>query len=249
MRCENREAWLNRVAQGMRPMFSALDAPLPEKVRIAIGFASNGTRGKRIGECWDDRCSVDGHFEIFIRPDLAASPTVMPVKVAAILAHELVHAAVGIRAGHGPLFRRVAKGLGLQGKMTATTSGPEFESAIAPILRSAGALPHGRLKTGRLGTADDIENGEGRRRLDPRKQPSPPSSPKTPGVPYEDDYPLTTGPKRQTRRHIKCQCPNPECGYTVRTSRKWLDLLGPPLCPKDGKMRVIDDGSKPEEDE
>ncbi|OLP04658.1 hypothetical protein BLL52_4312 [Rhodoferax antarcticus ANT.BR] len=221
----------------MRPMFDALEAPLPNRMRISIGFTSNGMRGRRIGECWDSRCSLDDHFEIFIRPDLAASPNAMPMQVAAILAHELVHAAIGIRAGHGPLFRRVAKGLGLQGKMTATVAGPDFEVAIAPILIAVGALPHGRLESKRLGTAEDIEDEN---KVGPKdKQPTPTTD--------EADYPMTTGPKRQTRRHIKCQCE--VCGYTVRTSKKWLNESGPPICPKHKQMKVVDDGSSTDSDE
>lgn len=34
---------------------------------------------------------------------------------------------------------------------------------------------------------------------------------------------------RQTTRMIKCTCQ--ECGYTVRTTRKWIDEAGPPICP------------------
>ena len=112
---DNRESWLNAVAAGMAPLFEALDAPLPSRVRVAIGFTSRGAKGKAIGECWDNRLSADGHFEIFIRPDLAHAPDAMPAQIAAILAHELVHAAVGIPAGHGKAFKRVALGLGLVG--------------------------------------------------------------------------------------------------------------------------------------
>lgn len=101
---DNRESWLNAVAAGMAPLFEALDAPLPARVRVAIGFTSAGAKGKAIGECWDNRLSADGHFEIFIRPDLAHAPHAMPTQIAAILAHELVHAAVGIPAGHGKAF-------------------------------------------------------------------------------------------------------------------------------------------------
>ena len=118
---DNRESWLNRVAAGMAPLFEALEAPLPDRVRVAIGFTSAGAKGKAIGECWDNRLSADGHFEIFIRPDLAHAPHAMPTQIAAILAHELVHAAVGIPAGHGKAFKRVALGLGLVGPMRATT--------------------------------------------------------------------------------------------------------------------------------
>jgi hypothetical protein len=84
--------------------------------------------------------SADGHFEIFIRPTSHA-PDAMPAQIAAILAHELVHAAVGIPAGHGKAFKRVALGLGLVGPMRATTPGEAFLAAIAPILDAAGPLP------------------------------------------------------------------------------------------------------------
>ena len=131
---QTRESWLNAVAQGVAPLFEALDAPLPDRVRVAIGFTSRGAKGKAIGECWDNRRSGDGHFEIFIRPDLAHAPDAMPAQIAAILAHELVHAAVGIAAGHGRAFKRVAVGLGLVGPMRATTPGaPSF----APLHRSS----------------------------------------------------------------------------------------------------------------
>src|SRR3546814_10099497 len=75
---QTRESWLNAVAQGMAPLFEALDAPLPDRVRVAIGFTSRGAKAKAIGECWDNRLSADGHFEIFIRPDLAHAPDAMP---------------------------------------------------------------------------------------------------------------------------------------------------------------------------
>jgi hypothetical protein len=75
MEHDNHESWLNRVAVGMAPLFEALDAPLPSRVRVAIGFTSRGAKGKAIRECWDNRRSGDGHFEIFIRPDLAHAPT------------------------------------------------------------------------------------------------------------------------------------------------------------------------------
>ncbi|AKH18924.1 transcription elongation protein SprT [Sphingomonas sanxanigenens] len=177
MEQDNRESWLNRVAVGMAPLFEALDTPLPDRVRVAIGFTSAGRKGKAIGECWDNRRSADGHFEIFIRPDLA---------------HELVHAAVGIAAGHGKPFKRIALGLGLVEPMRATTPGDAFLGAVTPILAAAGPLPHARLDTG----------GQ------------------------------TTAPKKQAARMLKCECE--VCGYTVRTTRKWLETAGAPLCPIEG---------------
>jgi hypothetical protein len=96
-------------------MFQRLGAPLPNQLRIAIGFTSRGRRSRNIGECWDNQCSEDRHFEIFIRPDVSESKDLMPMQIAAILGHELVHATVGVAAGHGREFRRVAKGIGLVG--------------------------------------------------------------------------------------------------------------------------------------
>ena len=75
---DNWESGLNRVAAGMAPLFKTLDAPLPARVRVALGFTSRGAKGKAIGECWDNRLSGEGHFEIFIRPDLVHAPDAMP---------------------------------------------------------------------------------------------------------------------------------------------------------------------------
>jgi hypothetical protein len=41
---------------------------------------------------------------------------------------------------------------------------------------------------------------------------------------------LTDTPKQGTRM-LKCECS--VCGYTVRITRKWLTLAGPPICPTD----------------
>jgi hypothetical protein len=138
----NREEWLIRVAEQMAPWFDDQGYPLP-RYRVAIGFPSTGKRGKRIGECWDGSASADGTFEVLIRPDQSD-----PIDVAAILAHELVHAAVGLKCGHKGAFRTVATQIGLEGKMTATTAGAEFKRSVAPILAAVGPLPHAALGFG-----------------------------------------------------------------------------------------------------
>lgn len=136
---DNRETWLNAVADCMGPWFADLGCPLPA-YRVAIGFPSTGKRGSRIGECWDGSCSEDGRFEILIRPDQDDA-----IMVAGILAHELVHAAVGIEAGHGPKFRKVAKAIGLEGQMRSTVPGPAMVAQINRIIDLVGPLPHARL--------------------------------------------------------------------------------------------------------
>ena len=199
-----REAWLNDLAVKMAPMFAEVGAPLPERVRIAIAFPSTGHKGNRMGECWDKAASGDKTFEIMLRPDLEE-----PALIAAILAHELVHAAVGIKAGHGPAFRKVALAIGLEGKMKSTTAGAALTAKLAAILANVGPLPHAKL------------NFSG----------------------------LTTRPKKQTSRLIKCECST--CGYVVRTARKWIDEAGAPICPTKGHgpmtAELPDDEDEPED--
>jgi hypothetical protein len=137
---QTREAWLNYVAQRMAPMFERLGSPLPTQLRIAIGFTSSGRRSRHIGECWDNQCSEDRHFEIFIRPDLSESKELLPMQVASILGHELVHAAVGVPAGHRKEFRRVARGIGLTGQMSATTPGAGIRGGVAADTAGGGAV-------------------------------------------------------------------------------------------------------------
>jgi len=139
----NRESWLNALIYYLKPWFAAAGTPIAAPVRVAIGFPSTGSRGRRIGECWDITASADHTHEILIRPDLAD-----PAEVAAVLVHELCHVAAGIPAGHGPAFRTVATALGLTGKMTATTAGDALTLRLAPILAQLGPLPHASLGLG-----------------------------------------------------------------------------------------------------
>jgi len=51
--------------------------------------------------------------------------------------------------------------------------------------------------------------------------------------------------KKQKTRLVKCQCG--ECGYTVRTTAKWIDKAGAPLCPCNSEP--MNTGSSEETDE
>ena len=140
MTYSTREEWLQAFIEAARPHFERVNAPLPTNVRVAVGFTSRGMRGSRIGECWSNDASADGHFEIFIKPTLTE-----PARICDVLTHELVHAAVGLEAGHGPHFKRVATSLGLTGKMSATVAGEAFYAWALPILSELGDIPYGAL--------------------------------------------------------------------------------------------------------
>lgn len=138
-----REDWLNAFVAESRPVFSGAGYPLPEHVRVSIGFTSGGRRGKSIGECWADTASDDGHFEIFLRPSMHGAS-----RIADVLTHELCHAAVGLEAGHGKPFKACAEAVGLEGKMTSTTAGDAWYRWALPVLGALGPMPYAALNDG-----------------------------------------------------------------------------------------------------
>ena len=184
----NREAWLTALTQRLRSRFAEVSAELPAEVRLSCGWPSKGataSRNRRIGECWSQTCSADGTREVFISPTLSD-----PVEVGAVVVHELVHAAGHM--GHGAGFGKVARALGLEGRMTATVAGERLTTELTAITSELGPYPHATL---------------------------------TPG---ENE-------RKQSTRLLKVQCPDEECGYTVRVTAKWLEL-GYPVCPCGAEM-------------
>lgn len=175
----NREEWLNNLTEKMRPMYHDALAVVPQKIRLTCGWPSRrafGSKNRTIGECWPSQASKDQTVEVFISPCLSD-----PLKVAEVLAHELVHATG--QKGHKAGFRRVALAIGLEGKMTATHAGPQLVERLNALISEVGPYPHAELD----------------------KEQSP--------------------HKKDTTRMLKCVCPG--CGYTVRTTQKWLDVCAP----------------------
>lgn len=63
--------------------------------------------------------------------------------------------------------------------------------------------------------------------------------------------PALSPKKKQTTRMYKCECKvggdDNACGYMVRISRKWIDDIGVPKCPKHGKTLECDYIPEPKE--
>ena len=125
-----REQWLHELMAKLAPAFAELGKPLPTGVKLSCGYTSKGAKGRRIGEC--HYCEGDRR-EIFIRPDRHESED-----VAAIVLHELIHAALGAGFGHGKEFKKIALALGLEGRMTATTAGPRAAATLRAALEVVG---------------------------------------------------------------------------------------------------------------
>ena len=137
-----REEWLNNMARELKTRVfkrAGFNVDL-KKVKVSCGFPSTGWKGKRIGECHP--IHNNGSNEIFIHPKMSDS-----VRVAGVLAHELIHAFDDCENGHGPAFRKVAIAIGLEGKMTATTESDELVAMIEKIIEKIGKYPHKEMTT------------------------------------------------------------------------------------------------------
>ena len=226
----NRETWLNALAEKMAPRFTQLGWTLP-KFRLAVGFTSRGAHPRIGGECWNKSKSADGHFEIMIAPHLDDAMT-----VAATLAHELTHAAVGFSHGHKGDFAKCMAALGLVRPFTQSLPGPKFAEWVKPLLDQIGAFPHAALCFHKTGPA-----------VRPQADGQGPSGEDQPDGERQDEDGQVIGGgssnarKKQTTRLKKAICG--ECGYTVRVTSKWLEV-GPPHCPLHGAMECEDDGGE-----
>lgn len=185
-----REAWLIAAVKSLTPILTATGAAVPP-VRVSVGFP--GGRGRKnavIGQCWAAEASSDGIAQVFISPTIVDG-----VQVLSTLLHELIHAVDGNHSGHRGAFAQIARAVGLQAPMTATTPGEALSARLTAVLDGLGAYPHAALKPGTTGAH-----------------------------------------KPQGTRMLKVSCP--VCGYTARTTQKWLDK-GYPMCP-DGDMMWTD---------
>ena len=135
-----RQQWLERAAEALRARFDEAGYAVPQKIRVSIGWPKRSASCGAIGECWATEASSDRHAELFISPELMDS-----VEIVGVLAHELVHATVGVSAGHGKPFKQCALKIGLVGPMRATTAGPEFMTWAEALFKRIGPYPAGFL--------------------------------------------------------------------------------------------------------
>jgi len=139
-----REEWLMKLTRDhFADLFAKQGRKLPAKLRMSCGWPSHramGAKKRSVGQCWYPDASSDGHTEIFVSPVLSD-----PIEVGATLAHELVHACLDKEAGHGPRFRVLATGIGLEGKMTETVPGQYLKDWLAKACAEVGPYPHSTL--------------------------------------------------------------------------------------------------------
>lgn len=139
----NREEWLGVAVQELEPLFTRNGYQMPEKIKVSCGWGagSRGTSKKILGQCWSPEASAGGNHEIFIAPSVDE-----PVKALGVLIHELIHAVVGVKAGHGGPFKKACSRIGLEGKATQALPGKALNDWIAAVLLpKLGNYPHDAL--------------------------------------------------------------------------------------------------------
>jgi hypothetical protein len=149
-----REEWLVAAVAGLTPLFEAVGETVPA-VRVSVGWP--GGRGKKnsvIGQCWATSQSADRIAQVFISPVLDDASRVLDV-----LAHELVHAVDDCKSGHKAGFAKIAKGIGLTGKMTATVAGDDLKVTLDALAEDLGAYPHSALNSGAEGADGPKKQG------------------------------------------------------------------------------------------
>ena len=133
-----RELWLVRAIQRIRPLVGARGLSLPKRITVKAGQTSQSSTGSghALGECWPSTATTDGVPGIVINETITDPTTILST-----LVHELVHAADNCRSQHGPWFVAWARALGLEGDIPSTYAGPRLQRTLSTIARDLGTYP------------------------------------------------------------------------------------------------------------
>lgn len=153
---ENREAWLTETARMIYPVIDAVAQsfakdyrPVPfDDFAFACSITSGGSTQMRkvAGEIHYAEGTGNGKHEVRIAPSQDDS-----VQVLGVVIHEMIHA-FAIGDGHRGDFARIARFIGLKGKMTATyvekdaEKGDRLRCVVDSIIKIVGEYPHQKVR-------------------------------------------------------------------------------------------------------
>jgi hypothetical protein len=144
----DREAWLTEAAQFILDDIISLhisDGSIKTDFRVSVGYPPRSTsRSKVVAVCIKSDASADKLSEIFVTPAISDSMTIL-----ANLSHELVHYSDDCQSGHKNHFARVARAIGLEGKLTATVAGAGLQIKLRKIIDLLGEIPHAAIDIGK----------------------------------------------------------------------------------------------------
>lgn len=140
----NREEWLEKLVEYLRPHYLASEVPIPDRVRVSVGWPSQrglSEKNRVVGQCWMIESTADAVNQIYISPLLAEG-----IQAAKTLAHELVHAALPTGSGHKKPFIAACKKAGLtDGPPKSVEPGPELTVKIEAMLAEMPPYPHAAI--------------------------------------------------------------------------------------------------------
>jgi len=144
----DREQWLTEAAHMILDELITPALPsgfeIPHPFRVSVGYPPRSTaRSKTIAVCIKAEASADLHNEIFITPSIDDS-----VRVLDCLTHELLHYTDNCASGHQNHFARMARRVGLEGKLTATHAGEKLAKYLRTVIDVLGDIPHAAIDLG-----------------------------------------------------------------------------------------------------
>ncbi len=121
-----------------RDIFGPLWLAIPQRLRVRTGTVpgTKGTSLKTLG------IYVPAHMHADRVPSIYTSPLVgNQVRLLDVLVHEGIHA-IRPTAGHKVEFGKIARAVGLEGKLTATFAGRKLRARLEQISDELGPRPH-----------------------------------------------------------------------------------------------------------
>jgi hypothetical protein len=207
---KSREAWLEAAIEMFRPRFVEIGMPLPDNIHVSVGFGYGARQeSKYILGQTWARRASDDGVNHVFIGPQEGDPAAMLVT----LLHELIHVADDCQHGHRGAFAEAATRIGFNGPMTETPPSVALAAEIAVMAAELGAFDHGKLDIALVKAPVPVPAGG----VEPPK--------------------VHSGPSKQGTRMVKLVAP--DCGYTVRTTRKWIDQ-GVPACPHGVSMELAD---------
>lgn len=207
---QTHETYIQAVVEAAKTMVANDPASLKKlaNVKICYGLGQPGLRGVTYYNKWTKDNAPADLIEV------CAFGQSSWIQVAGTTIHELAHVLAGYGAGHDKEWKAACEQLGLRTAKAAGTNyvNAMFESRLRALLI---AIP---LPTD--GSPQSVANALG---IVPRAKPC------SAGVGTRGGTSRGVG---SGSRLIKCQCE--KCGYTVRTTQKWIGI-GLPICPTDNQ--------------
>lgn len=135
----NREDWLNKAVQLLRPLFEDKEVQPPPAIQISVGYVK-GAKKNQVAWCYASKASSCGTVSnIFVSPEREDTD----VAILGSVLHEMIHAADDCASDHKGRFQRVNKAMGFLGKPTSSADKSEaLVLLLEDVADQLGPYPH-----------------------------------------------------------------------------------------------------------